>query len=344
MKVKIKKIITKDNILEKISEYDIYRYYFGKFTINKITNNNLRKETKPSFIIGNKLGGLSHKDFGDMYWRGNCFNLVEQIYYCDYQTALKIIDRDFGLQLFDSSPIKTEQIIQWKEPVISTRVKSPLIQIITKNYNKKELDYWEDYYQGLDDLKAENIFVPKKIFIDGQRKEFYEKELTFWYFSPEINKWKIYCPNSPETSFFKDGKKTIINKKWYSNIPFDYIEHIDKLNNCDTAFIAKSKKDKLVLQKALNTDCIVITQAEDPSCFSDENIKKILNQSKQQVVVYDSDKKGKSSSLFLTNNYGFKHCNPPDKYLSKKISDFADLANTYGLKKVTDHFKTKGWI
>jgi hypothetical protein len=345
MKIKKRNENVKEKILNKIGEYDIYRFYFGEFRINRRVNNHLRGEKTPSFIIGNKYNNLNHFDFGEKYWRGDCFDLVQQINYCDFNTSLKIIDKDFGLGLFDSKvEVKTKEVITWKKPVSVQNVKPPLIQITTRKFNKKELDYWDQYYIGLDELKSENIYVPKSIYINGERKKFYEKELTFCYFSPEIQKWKIYCPESPEMVFIKNGQAVKLNKKWYSNIPFNYVEHLEKIENCDTVFIAKSKKDLLVLRKALETNCIIITQAEDPSCFSEELIQQIKTNSKTQVTVFDVDKKGKESSMWLTENYGFKHCNVPDIYLDKGITDFADLAREEGLNKVTKHFKEKGWI
>lgn len=345
MKLIKNKFITKDDILEHVSEYDIYRYYFGEFKLNQVTNNHLRGELTPSFIIGNKGTGLSHFDFGDKYWRGNCFTLVQQIKYCNFDTALRTIDRDFGLGLFEKTLLKTKNIITWEEPVDAKVSKTPLIQVITRKiFNLKELEYWEDFGQGKDDLKSENVFAPKQIFINGIRKKFYENELTFCYFSPEIEKWKIYCPHSPSISFMKEGKEIIIPKKWYSNIPFDYIEHLETLKNDKPVFIAKSRKDRMVLKKALQTNSIIVTQAEDPCCFTNDTIKTIINNSNTQITCFDSDKKGKESSQWLTDNYNFKYCNVPDKYIKKNINDFAALAARYGLKRVTDHFKKKKMI
>ena len=97
--------------------------------------------------------------------------------------------------------------------------------------------------------------------------ECYEFELIFCYYYPEIQNWKIYRP-------LADKKK-----KWFTNVPFDYIEGMNRLNNCDIAFISKSKKDYMVLKKALGLSCIIISQAEDLSCFNEQTIeilKKIL--------------------------------------------------------------------
>lgn len=107
--------------------------------------------------------------------------------------------------------------------------------------------------------------------------------------------------------------------------------------------IAKSKKDKLVLSKALNFTCLVTTQAEDITCFNESSIE-VLKTCKEVYTVYDNDLKGKTASWALTNNFGWKHCNVPDRLLKEGISDFADFAKFKGIEKVYNHFLQKNVI
>ena len=50
IKGKRKIILTADAILEKISTYDIYRFYQGPFKINRVAVNKWRAEEDPSLI------------------------------------------------------------------------------------------------------------------------------------------------------------------------------------------------------------------------------------------------------------------------------------------------------
>lgn len=323
--------ITKEFILGRVSEYDVYRAFFGDFTLNRICKNHLRGEKKASFMIGTKSGHVTHVDFVDKYWKGDCFNLVQQIYNCDYIASLHVIAQKFGLVASEVDPVR----IDWTQPKI-IEPKSTLIQVTARKFNKRELDYWADFYQGEEDLKRENIYAISKAYIDRARVRVYEHSMSFAYHYPEIDKFKLYCPEDPEVNG--------VSWKWRTNCDFDYIEHLDKIQGCKYAFISKSKKDTMVLRKALETDCLITTQSENPACFSEEVIKRLKNNSEEQVTIFDGDDPGKRNSMYLTENYGFKHCNVSDYYVRKGVKDFADMARVYGIRKVTKHFKTKNYI
>ena len=154
--VKKNKEIRREEIFSKISSYDVYRYYFGEFTINRKYLNHLRGDKKqPSFCIHNRYEDLTHIDFGDDYWRGDCVNFVMQLHRCDYLTALLTIDKDFNLGIADNSvDIHAEKIITWKKPIIAQR-KEVIIQAITQKFTKIQLDWWNAYELSEDDLKKD---------------------------------------------------------------------------------------------------------------------------------------------------------------------------------------------
>jgi len=339
MSIKGKKKIelTKESILERCSVYDIYRHFFGPFNINEVTCNHLRGDTSPSFIIGNKYGELSHHDWGSLYWRGNCFNLVMQKYSCDYNTALKLIDKELNLGIL-SQKVNGYEPKTWIEPKEIIVKNPPLIQVTTRKPTKEELNYWAQYGIGLEDLKRENIFFPKTIF--RNKKKIPNSIMTFCYFYPEISKIKIYRPLAP-----KRTKNTPFWLwKWDTNLPFQTCENLNNLKDCKYSFVTKSKKDRIVLSKILELDCIVNVQAEDPACISEETLLTLRQKSEKQVTIFDSDTTGKKSSMWLTNEYGFLHCNVPNKYLQEGIKDFADLFRAHGKEPIIEHFKQKGYI
>lgn len=341
IKGKQKGKLSKEEILKKISTYDIYRFYQGPFEVNKICVNHHRGEKDPSLIIGNKISAnLTHKDLGDYTWRGDAFHFVEQIHHCDYSTALAIIDRDFGLGLGSGKIITVKpNVITWEKPEIEMK-KPPIFQIVYySRMSKRYLDYWAKFEQGEEDLKRERIYQPKEIW-RNKKKMWLGDLMTFCYQYPDIDGWKIYRPFAPKKTL-----KTPMNEwKWDSNVPFDYVDNIIAITpDCQRVMMAKSKKDRMVLMKALGTDCIADVQAEDPAAISDEVLAKFL-QVQNRYVVSDNDKKGKEFSWWLTKNHEFKHVNVPDKYLTDdpKCTDFADLCYHYGMETVVNHFKNKG--
>ena len=71
-----------NTILEKISEYDIFRYYCPSFTKFKLKFcSDLRKDSFPSVSIINWNGKLLYKDFGHPEHTFDCFNYVKHKLY-----------------------------------------------------------------------------------------------------------------------------------------------------------------------------------------------------------------------------------------------------------------------
>jgi hypothetical protein len=338
VKGKKKAELTKEGILERCSPYDIYRRFFGDFTINEVTCNHLRGENNPSLIIGNKYGELRHKDMGSNYWKGTCFDLVMQIYSCDFPTALRIIDKELNLGI-QQAKIDNFNPITWSEPKEAVIKPPPIIQFTTRKPTKEELQYWEGYGLTLEDLKKENIYFPKTIYRNKERLP--NKIMTFCYYYPDIQKVKIYRPLAPK----REKNTPSYLYKWdNSGIPFDYVDNLKSIKNCKYAFLGKSKKCRMVLQKVLGISCIADVQAEDPSCISESTLQHFKSNSEHQVTLFDSDQKGKESSMWLTEHYGFKHCNVPDKYLKEGIKDFSDLFRKYGENPIIEHFRQKKFI
>lgn len=337
MKIR-KQIDLRNLIFSKVSEEQVFRFYYPyKFELNKPCLSCFKQEKNPSMIIGNKSqsGSIIFKSFNSNN-QGDCVNFVMQFFGIDYFEALNKIAEDFGL--VEESGAKYERVISSIPVVKEAKPRpSPEIKVMIRKFNKEELRYWSDYYQDLEDLKSENIYVPKAIWFNKQKVNVLSTELTFCYYYPDIDKWKIYKPFATKS------------KKWFSNVPFTHIEHLDSIANCDLTIANKSKKDYLVLRKALGISCIVTTQAEDVSCWTESSISKLKENSKIQYCSADNDTKGVSYSWLMTERYGFRHINVPYNIpdLRKKgkfITDWADWARDYGLEVVTNHFKNKGII
>ena len=321
--------LTAEEILSKVSEYVLYRHYFGEFTLNQATYNHLRGEDihgTPSFIISNRYGHLHHKDFGDDRWSGGCFHLVQQIYNCSYNEALEHIDQDLGLGILPhhNSGLYRQIKKQIKQPEEFGKRYS-LIQMVTRKFTKEELDYWQQYGQTLEDLKANHVYSIKEMYLDRKRYPLKDTQLRFGYLFNGY--WKLYSPH--------EDKK----RKWISNVPITTLDGKENIENCCTAYITKSKKDMLVLKKLY--PYVIATQNESVGCFSEENINFIKSNSKRQVLLYDADEAGVKASLEITKRFGFEYCNVPRKYLDEGINDFADLYRVYGEKVIRDHLLKK---
>jgi DNA primase len=325
------KTIKTDSILEKVSEYDIFRYYMTHtdWKLNVVTFSPFREEKNPSFIIGNKHGRLTFIDFADTSKRGSCFDFVKMLFNLrDIQEVVKLIDRDFGLGF--SRQTNTEEykriITEYKQPVKTIKTYTN-IQAVVKRFTNEELAYWNQYHISEEDLKANNVYSLSKVYLNKQLFTGGLDELRFGYLYDD--KWKIYRP------YAKDKKS-----KWVpNNVPITAMDGKDDIMQCDVAFINKSKKDYMVMKKLFPCSCAV--QNEGLGCFSPENVEYIKSNSASQILSFDSDITGVENSQQITQMFDFGYCNVPRKYLSQGIKDWADLAKAHGMQAIENYLKEK---
>jgi len=325
--------LTPQAILQKISEYDIFRFYMPdkSWKINQATLSPFRSENNPSFVIGNKRGFLSFIDFADTNKRGDCFTFVKMLYSLStMDDVLRMIDRDFGLGFLPNTGTgEYKQITkEYKQPDDIGKRYS-LIQVVTRKFTNEELQYWNEYHQSLDDLRANNVYAIKKLYLNKQTFPLKDTEIRFGYLYD--GHWKIYRP-------FADKK----NKWLPNNVPITMMDGKEDISNCKVAFINKSKKDYMVMKKAFPCCCAV--QNEGIGCFSDENVEFLKANSDRQILSFDSDETGVHNSKQITELFDFEYINVPRKYLSEGIKDWADLVKAHGYYPVENYLRQKGLL
>jgi DNA primase len=324
--------LTPETIFQRITSYDIFRFYMPQkdWRLNHVTNSPFRRDETPSFIIGNRGGDLTFIDFGDTSKKGDCFTFLKLLYGLDMNGVLTMIDKDFGLGL---SGIHTNT---QEYKIIKSDYKQPeelgkryaLIQVLTKPFTKEELAYWNQFHISLDELRANNVYSLKKVYLNRELFRF-KDELKFGYFYD--GNWKIYRPLSDK------------KQKWIpNNVPIDTMEGKENLSPEKDAFINKSKKDYMVVRKLLGSTCAV--QNEGIGCFTEENVTFLRENSKRQILSFDSDITGVENSQQITKIFDFDYANVPRIYLNEGIKDWAELARCKGMSTVETIFKEKGLI
>ena len=322
--------LSMEAVLSKISAYDIFRYYMPNhdWKLNRVTYSPFRKENNPSFVIGNKLGYISFIDFADTSLRGDCFNFVQMLFSLrDTSEALKLIDKDFSLGISDGTHSQEYKkiISAYKQPEDLGKRYS-LIQVITRKFTNEELEYWNQYHQDISDLRNNNIYSIKTLYLNKSKFVLKDTELRFGYLYG--TSWKIYRP-------YADKKH-----KWIpNNVPITEMDGKLDITNCDVAIINKSKKDYMVMKKVFPCCCAV--QNEGIGCFSHENVEYLKANSDRQILSFDSDVTGVANSQQITKLFDFDYTNVPRKYLAEGIKDWADLAKAHGLQAIENYLKTK---
>jgi len=331
-------------ILNRVSDYDIYRFYIGDFTIGESFCNPFRKDIHPSMVIREGAIELYHQDFADDRYRGTCFHLVQQKFCCDMATALRQIDKDMALGVFGGAYWARgtkSPVVTWERPKTELH-KPPRLSVITRRPTAEELRWFNEFHIDNHVPVPDNIYFPRTIYRNYQKLALAKNDLVICYHYPELGHdyWKIYRPLQ-----HKRMKDTPVYKwKWDSNIPFTHCSFLD-FPAAKVAGLIKSRKDRRVVMKATGIDFGVF-EGESPAAITDETIQYVREHSERQLIVSDNDDAGKKVSWWMTQEKGFFHCNVPDQYrVAYNWTDFADWARgAKTLDVITQHFKEKGWI
>jgi 5S rRNA maturation endonuclease (ribonuclease M5) len=318
---KREELITKEYLFSKISEYDVYRYYIGEFTIGQSRKSPFHKDNNPSFGIYMKDGKLYHKDFADDVYRGDAINLVEQLYSLDMNKAIKKIAKDFGItEGKDESARITSQYVK---PFMDQK-KHSFIQVTVRKFNQADGNYWKQFGISSAQLKEDNVYPLKEAWINRHRCPVLKDELAYVYRYDEG--YKLYFPNRPKED------------RWKSNIPLTIVENKKVIQGADRVIITKSKKDRLLLSRYL--DNVVNVQNETRACFTESFVEELRG--KEVWINYDSDDAGVKNCIRITEEFKYNYINVPRSYLP--IKDFADLYRVYGEEALLNELKSKNLI
>jgi len=328
----IKLALTPETILNKISEYDIFRFYVPEkgWKLNEAICSPLRADENPSFRITNKGGNMHYFDFSTCEG-GDCFNFVKALYGISLDEVLRKIDDDFklGISCRENEGDYKAIVSQYKQPE-SIGKRYSIIQVVTRKFTEEELEYWLAYHQTLEDLRTDHIYAIKELYLNKKRFSLEDEKyrIRFGYLY-DGGYWKIYFP-------FQTKKN-----KWLSNVPLTTAYGLENLSADKNTLITKSLKDYKVCRKVYNNVCHL--QNESLAAISEETASYIKEHSKEIYYGGDSDSAGKTASYAITQAFGFKHINPPDRLLPD-IKDWASWSKKEGLEVIKEHFKIKKLI
>lgn len=306
------------NILNIISQEDIYKYYLPKeFKFNVPFSSPLRVDKVPSFVIGGSNKNYRYKDFatGDT---GNCFNFVMNLYNINFNNALIQIVSDLNIRSYfiipNSSLTLSTKKAEYKNPGKSLHIGETILKIKRREFNQYDYDYWNSYGISPQYLKIGRIVAISHYFLNDIM--YIAERYSYAYIEKKDDKttYKIYQPFSKY-------------KKWLSGNDYSTIELWDLL----------PKKHKYLIITSSRKDALGIIENEKlPSiAFQSEMVipkKVIIEQLSERFenifILYDNDIKddghnpGQEAAQKIINKYPtIKNLCIPTEYLSKDYSD-----------------------
>lgn len=316
----IKERLTTENILSKISDEQIFKYYCKNFKqVGVKFNSELRDDPVASCIISYYNNRLWYKDFGVIGQKAvNCFDYIMLKYGMTFQQALGIINLDFNLNLapFIEHPPSLTYVGSPDTNLLTktsvTGFSSTIIIPTFRNWLEIDVKYWKNnYYLSIPKLEFFDIYPIKSLEING--KQIPVEMHTYSYMvdiEDGITFYKIYSP------FNK-------NYKWISNCKAHHYLGMNQLPWLgDKLIITKSLKDIAVLSLF---NLPAIAPQSESQILSHEKYVMLSKRFKTFYVLYDNDRAGVEGAMQTVET--FKDIKPifiPVESGVKDISDFID--------------------
>lgn len=313
------------NILDNISEIALWRYYLNTdFKLGICIKAPYRSDNNPSFsIYRNSQGRILAKDFGG-YFSGGIFDYLMIIYNIDLFTATAKVNNDFNLGLYCDKPIKAilpSNLIT--KPLTNTQIKkldkigesvlseSNKIQVVVRNFNNDDRNYWLQYGIDLNILHKYDVYCAEKVYCNHRLCYTYDSNNPgYVYYFRKSNHVKIYYPNSKQYRFMG-------NVNNYEDIQGYYQCNVkDKSNTL--LILTKSMKDVMLLRK-YDIDAMAIHGEKHR--FHKDFIRHIKKYYTNIISLYDRDISGIQGAKYLWKEFNIKPVFINKKYNCKDISD-----------------------
>jgi len=307
-------LLDKETILDKVSEYQIFKYYCTHFEEpDKKFRSDLREDKTPTVSISMLGGRLRYKDFGCPEHSFDCFGYIAYKYNTDFYGTLIHIDNVFGLGL--SAGVRLRRTVRKVDPKIQEKKRSE-IQVRTRELDWRDDNYWKQF--GID-RKILRIFNVQPI-------------THYW-----INEQRFSCDSISYRYRFDCGYKIYrpLEKdfKWSSNVGSQCLQGYGQLpERGKVVFITSSLKDVMCLASIGYPSFALQSEMLMPE---EETISQTQTRFEEVIVLYDNDfdnlrNPGQTMAVKICEKYGLKNLVIPSHYKSKDISD---LVRDYGLQE-----------
>jgi len=257
-------------------------------------------------------------DYGDIKIRRDIISFTKDLYKFNYNQAINYL---ISLIKDKNNLILKNKITKYKF-LKKTNNKTD-IEIKSRYFTKKDVEYWKQYsislYDLIDNHKNYKI-IPIEHYKINNKIKIIPDNISYAYIFD--NKKKIYTPYSE-------------NRKWISSVTKDLIGKTNK--RFDNLVITKSVKDAILLNK-LNYDYLIF---QSESSFPNKKIiKKNIQKYKNIYINFDNDQTGRRYSMILYYILKYEFGINAKQIFTKKEKDNSDFTKKYGLNSLNNIYKS----
>lgn len=318
--------LTKDFILSKLREQDIFSFYLRLGFYPRVGDSILspfRKDKVPScYFFTHKSGFLWLKDFGGDF-SGDCINLVQQLYNLGFYEALKRIAEDFRLE--QSGSVKSTYESNYIERE-KYKPKKKVIQVKRQLWTPTDVEYWKSFHLNSKILKEYQVSSCYKVWIEYALIYNYTKVDPCYCYYFENGDYKLYYPFRDQMRFIHNNSSIL---QGYKQLP----------KQGDLLIITKSLKDVMVLSRfgipavAPQAESIQITEAQ---------YKELKSRFNHIFLLYDFDRAGIKTSLAMSHKYCLPYLfltNGRFNTRDYKAKDISDFVRSHGIRETQELIK-----
>ena len=347
--------LTKQNILDKISQVNIFATYLGLpaeviqncIDTGELICNPLRIDEHPTagFKYDNR-GKLKFRDFSGYFW-GDCFDVVAYIMSTIYHKSYNINDKTDFIKILRHITFTFKDIFYGQEKditlvneintaIATIRHSKPIIELVVREWNKDDEYYWKQFGVSLQYLNLNFVYAIDQYYINRkinpEPKYYYKSsDPCYGYLLGQdrsgIYNIKLYFPNRK-----KDITRFITNCNHLEGI-----YNFDR-NDYDYIVITKSTKDRLSIGAnvrhmtslygggTLGNIGIINIPHETYRLRQNEYdwLRGKLKEKGKIVSLMDNDRTGYLEAIWLRDNYNIIPITIPKRLYAK---DFAELAS-----------------
>ena len=310
------------DLLEKVSDYDIYAYYLGKFKPGKLMNSPLRPDDKiPSFaIFPGKTGGLLFKDHGTGE-SGNALKFMKLYRQLDTREE---IERELLKIVKCVNPTQTVR----KAVRTAENASETLIGIVRQPFTEVDKQYWKQFHISTDTLRLYNVFSIKYFLCNNIVRGVYKDDNPMYAYKVD-DKFKIYRPLASKYTKWRTNL-TNINIQGYAQLP----------DKGDLLIVTKSLKDVMCLHEMGYN---AISPSSETTFLPDNILKSLRKRFKNIIILYDRDEAGVKNARQYSKEYKLDAIFVHKKFKAKDVSD-AVKANGFSIVKDWLTKTTEGYV